>query len=78
VDLGFDGRRALVVGGSYGIGLAAARQMAEEGAALTLVSRKAENLRDAASSIEGVAGRRPATIVADVTEAGAAEHRTRV
>jgi 3-oxoacyl-[acyl-carrier protein] reductase len=72
VDLGFDGRRVLVVGGSYGIGFAAARQMAGEGAEVTLVSRKAANLREAANGIERRGGRRPATIVADVTESGAA------
>jgi 3-oxoacyl-[acyl-carrier protein] reductase len=73
VDLGFDGRRVLVVGGSYGIGLAAATQMAEEGAEMMLVSRKAENLRKAADEMARASKRRPATIVADVTEAGAAE-----
>jgi 3-oxoacyl-[acyl-carrier protein] reductase len=72
VDLGFDGRRVLVVGGSYGIGLAAARQMAGEGAEVALVSRKAQNLREAANGLERTSGRRPATIVADVTEPGAA------
>jgi 3-oxoacyl-[acyl-carrier protein] reductase len=73
VDLGFDGRRVLVVGGSYGIGLAAARQMAEEGAEIVLVSRSEENLRAATETIERAAGRRPDWIIADVTEPGAAE-----
>jgi 3-oxoacyl-[acyl-carrier protein] reductase len=73
VDLGFEGRRALVVGGSYGIGLAAARQIAGEGAEVALVSRNEENLRKAAENIEGATGRRPAILVADVTEAGAAD-----
>lgn len=73
MDLGFDGRRVLVVGGSYGIGLAAARQMAGEGAEVMLVSRKEENLRQAVETVERATGRRPATLAADVTDAGAAE-----
>jgi 3-oxoacyl-[acyl-carrier protein] reductase len=73
VDLGLSGRRALVVGGSYGIGFAIARQFADEGAEVTLVSRSAANLGQAAAEIERTGGRRPATIVADLTEAGAAE-----
>ena len=73
MDLGFDGRRVLVIGGSYGIGLAAARQMAEEGAEVMLVSRSEENLRKAADAVEGATKRRPALIAADMTEPGAAE-----
>ena len=73
MDLGFNGRRALIVGGSSGIGLAAARQMAGEGADVTIASRSAENLAKAADAIEAAAARRPQTCAADVTEAGAAE-----
>jgi 3-oxoacyl-[acyl-carrier protein] reductase len=73
MDLGFDGRRALVVGGSYGIGLASARLMAGEGAQLALASRSAENLANAADEIARLAAARPATIVTDVTEEGAAD-----
>ncbi len=73
MDLGFSGRRVLVVGGSSGIGLAAARQMAEEGAQVTIASRSPENLRDAAGVIEQAAGARPAVIAVDVTEPGAGE-----
>jgi 3-oxoacyl-[acyl-carrier protein] reductase len=73
VDLGFEGRRALVVGGSYGIGLAAARQIAAEGGEVTLVSRSEDNLRKAAEAIEGATGRRPAIVAADLTQAGTAD-----
>ncbi len=72
MDLQYSGRRALIVGGSYGIGLAAARQMAGEGAELLLVSRSAENLAKAADSIRQATGHEPATLAADVTEADAA------
>jgi 3-oxoacyl-[acyl-carrier protein] reductase len=73
VDLGFEGRRALVMGGSTGIGLAAARQIAAEGGEVTLVSRSEDNLRRAAEAIDGATGRRPAVLTADLTETGAAE-----
>ena len=73
MDLGFEGRRVLVVGGSYGIGLAAARQIAAEGAEVTLVSRSEENLQKAAGSIGSSTGRRPAVVPADMTDAGAAD-----
>ncbi|HEX2257262.1 MAG TPA: SDR family oxidoreductase [Afifellaceae bacterium] len=73
MDLGFDGRRALVVGGSLGIGAASARLLAAEGAEVAIASRSAEKLAVAAEAILAAAARRPATHVADVTEAGAAE-----
>jgi 3-oxoacyl-[acyl-carrier protein] reductase len=72
MDLKFSGRRAVVVGGSYGIGLAAARQMASEGAELVLVSRSAENLAKAAASIRQATGRQPGSLAADITEPNAA------
>lgn len=72
MDLKFKGRRTVVVGGSYGIGLAAARQMAAEGADLVLVSRSAENLAKAAASMHEATAHRPAILAADITQAGAA------
>jgi 3-oxoacyl-[acyl-carrier protein] reductase len=73
MDLGFESRRVLVVGGSYGIGLAAARQMAGEGADVTIASRNPDNLLKASEAIQKATGRRPATAVADVTQPEAAE-----
>ena len=72
MDLQFNGRRVLVVGGSYGIGLAAARQMAAEGAELILVSRSADNLAKAADVTRQATGHAPATLAADITEPEAA------
>ena len=69
MDLRFERRQALVVGGSYGIGKAVAALMTAEGADLAIASRSAENLRAAAAEIGG----EPARIVCDVTEAGAGE-----
>ena len=51
MDLGLTGRKALVVGGSAGIGLATARLLAAEGASVTIASRDAARLREAAASI---------------------------
>src|SRR3546814_4117903 len=73
MDLGLDGRRVLVVGGSYGIGRASAELFAGEGAEVMIVSRSADNLNRAADEIAAATGRQPTTLVADVTEAGAGE-----
>src|SRR4051812_17876399 len=49
------GRRAIVTGGSRGIGLATARVLAVEGARVALVARGAEALGEAASALSAVA-----------------------
>jgi 3-oxoacyl-[acyl-carrier protein] reductase len=69
MDLRFEGRRALVVGGSSGIGKAAAALMVAEGAEVAIASRSAENLSAAAAEIGGA----PAQIVCDVTGPDAGE-----
>lgn len=51
MDLHLAGKRALVTGGSRGIGLACARQLAREGCAVMLAARDAEALEAAARSI---------------------------
>jgi len=47
-----DGKRALITGGSSGIGLATARELASLGAGLLLVARGKERLDEARSSLE--------------------------
>lgn len=47
-----DGRRALVTGASSGIGLACATALAEAGAAVTLVARRAELLDDIVEAMQ--------------------------
>lgn len=68
MDLGFNGRRVLIVGGSYGIGRASAEIFAREGAEVMIASRSADNLAEAATAVEEASGRRPATVVVNATE----------
>jgi NAD(P)-dependent dehydrogenase (short-subunit alcohol dehydrogenase family) len=60
-------RAALVTGGSSGIGLAIARMLADEGHALTLVSRTAAKIEAAAAEIGALA------VAADVSQEEGAE-----
>lgn len=71
MDLGFEGRRIVVIGGTYGIGRAAAEQMAGEGAHLLIVSRSADNLGETADAIAESTGRRPGVLALDIMDADA-------
>jgi len=53
----FRNRVALVTGGSSGIGLATARLLATEGAAVTICGRHADRLTTALRQLDGLAGR---------------------
>lgn len=53
MDLGLDGRVALVLGASQGIGLGIARSLAREGARVAISSRSQEKLEKAREEIEG-------------------------
>jgi 3-oxoacyl-[acyl-carrier protein] reductase len=53
VDLGIDGRTALVMGASRGIGRGIAGALAREGARVAISSRSEESLRSAADEIDG-------------------------
>lgn len=54
MDLGLEGRVALVMGGSQGIGLGIARSLVREGARVAIVSRSAENLATAKAELGDV------------------------
>jgi NAD(P)-dependent dehydrogenase (short-subunit alcohol dehydrogenase family) len=68
-----DGRRALVTGGSKGLGLVMATALAEAGADVALVSRNLAECRAAADSIARATGRRLIAFEADVTRSDQVE-----
>ena len=68
-----DGHRALVCGSSQGIGLATARMLAGQGAAVTLLARDAGKLAAALASLPADAGQQHHSIVADFAEPAAVQ-----
>jgi NAD(P)-dependent dehydrogenase (short-subunit alcohol dehydrogenase family) len=70
MDLGLAGARALITGGSRGIGFAVAQALAAEGAAVGLVSRGADGLARAARRLARH-GAPVTTATADVTDTAA-------
>ncbi len=70
MDLALRGSRALITGGSRGMGLAIARALAAEGVALGLIARDQEGLAAAARQLteSGPPGTRVVTAAADVTD----------
>jgi len=56
VELGLTGRRAIVTGGSRGIGAATARALAAEGACVALIGRDEALLREVAADCGGRSG----------------------
>jgi 3-oxoacyl-[acyl-carrier protein] reductase len=70
MDLGLRGSRALITGGSRGIGLAVADALAAEGSAVALVARNRDGLGAAARHLAR-RGTRVTTAAADVTDTAA-------
>jgi 3-oxoacyl-[acyl-carrier protein] reductase len=71
MDLQLQGRRVMVTGGSRGIGLSIALTFAREGAVPILVSRSAESLNAAATSIHDQTGIRAEVLALDMGLPGA-------
>jgi gluconate 5-dehydrogenase len=67
-----DGKRALITGGSRGLGRAMAQSLAEAGADLILVGRDADSLGKAREELQRL-GRRIETVAADLTTGEDAE-----
>ncbi len=67
MDLGLAGRRALVAGGSMGIGKGAAARLAREGADVAIIARGREGLEAAVEEIHDATGRTVRPIQADLS-----------
>ena len=77
MDLGLKGRVALVGGASRGLGLACARRLAEEGAAIAICSRRPEAIDEAATRIAAETGADVLGIRADQSTAEGVERMLR-
>lgn len=69
MDLGIEGRMALVCGSSRGLGRACAQALAEAGCRVVVNGRDAARLAAAAKEIEAATGARVVPVAADVTTA---------
>lgn len=67
MDLGLEGKIALVTGGSEGIGKVSARTMAAEGARVMICARRPDGLEEAAQEIRQETGGDVVAVRADVT-----------
>jgi 3-oxoacyl-[acyl-carrier protein] reductase len=73
VSGGLDGRKALVTGGSRGIGRAVVERLARDGATVTFGYRADEAAADeVVASVRATGGRRPMAVRSDLAEPGAA------
>ena len=67
MDLGLQGKHAIVTGGSRGIGKAIARELAREGVDVAIVARNKEALEATARELGAETNRRIIPLAADVT-----------
>jgi NAD(P)-dependent dehydrogenase (short-subunit alcohol dehydrogenase family) len=67
MDLGLEGKKAIVTGGSKGIGKAIARELAREGVDVAIVARSRDQLESTARELERESKRRILPLTADVT-----------
>ncbi|MGH9096822.1 MAG: SDR family oxidoreductase [Acidimicrobiales bacterium] len=72
MDLGLDGKVAVVAAGSRGLGLASAQALAAEGVRLVVSARGQDGLESAAASLRS-SGAEVATLVADIGDPDAPE-----
>lgn len=71
MDLGLEGKRVLVTGGSKGIGLAIAHAFAAEGASIVMVSRSQAALEASAAEVRRKHNAKVTAHPADLSDAGA-------
>ena len=67
MDLGLQGKHAIVTGGSRGIGKAIARELAREGVDVAIVARNKGDLEATARELAAATNRRILPLAADVT-----------
>ena len=68
MDLGIEGRLAVICGASRGLGRAIARKLAAEGANVVLVSRDQDRLAEAAAAIRAESEVEVTTVLADLSQ----------
>ncbi|MBI1251189.1 MAG: SDR family oxidoreductase [Alphaproteobacteria bacterium] len=73
MDLGIAGRKAIVAGGSAGMGKQAALALARAGADLVVGARGAERLEAACAAIAADSGQRPTPVIVDLGDAAGRE-----
>jgi NAD(P)-dependent dehydrogenase (short-subunit alcohol dehydrogenase family) len=73
MDLELKGKRAIVTGGSRGIGKAIARQLAEEGVNVVIAARTRDSLRAAAAELSAATRSRIIPAVADTRDKSAVD-----
>ncbi len=71
MEISLKGRKALVTGGSLGLGLAIAREFAASGADVAILARRQGPLDEAAGAIRAASGRRVLPVACDVAQADA-------
>ncbi len=74
MDLELHDKRALVTGGSRGIGKAIARALALEGVDVAILARHAEPLAAAAAELAALSGRKVVPVAADTTDDAQVAH----
>src|SRR6202051_1650687 len=70
MDLGLQGKHAIVTGGSRGIGKAIARELAREGVDVAIVARNKTDLEATARELAAETNRRIVPLAADVSSKG--------
>lgn len=74
MDLKLEGKRALVTGGSKGIGLAIARQLAREGVDVVIAARNPAELATAATALAAETGRKIVGLTVDTGSDASVKH----
>jgi 3-oxoacyl-[acyl-carrier protein] reductase len=69
MDLGLTGKVAMVAGASRGLGFAVARALAQEGASVSIASRQASSIEDAAKRLSAEFGRPALGAAVDMRQA---------